>query len=73
MSLQEVVSWDGVIGVTCGVGAPAIMLWAISSSSKRVEARIAKAKAVLMMVGNWLTTSKENAVQMLGDVKLRLR
>lgn len=73
MSLQEVVSWDGVIGVTCGVGAPAIMLWAISSSSKRVEARIAKAKAVLMMVGNWLTTSKENAVQMLGYVKLRLR
>jgi len=73
MSLQEVVSWDAVLGVTCGIGAPAIALWAISSSSKRVTARIAKAKVVLMMVGNWLTTSKENAVQMLGDVKLRLR
>ncbi len=73
MSLQEVVSWDAVIGVTCGVGAPIIGLWATASSSKRVGARIAKAKAALMMVGNWLTTSKENAVQMLGDVKLRLR
>jgi hypothetical protein len=73
MPLQEVVSWDGVIGVTCGVGAPAIMLWAISSSSKRVEARIAKAKAVPMMLSGWLIAGKENAVQMLGYVKLRLR
>ena len=52
---------------------PAILLWVVSTSSKRVDARIAKVKAIFSKARNILAEVKDGAVLIVENPKKLLR
>lgn len=67
-------TWDAFIGATLGIGAPMLALWAISSTSKRIETRIAKGTRLWMRVTAWVTNTRESLLAAIGNnPKFRVR